>query len=136
MKSSIDLIIATVQILLFLGVPAGIFVAVAVMRHRERSRVLDLVREAAAQERPLSAEVVQALTGRTVRPPGRRDFRRGAVLVAVGVGLALIGLCAGFGVSSTGLRGGAAVALGILALAAMPLCIGAALIVLSRSEGR
>ena len=134
MKSSLDLIIGTVQILLFLGAPAALFYGVAVMRHRERQRVLEVAREAAAGGQPLTPETLQVLAGATPLPAWRRDLRRGVMLVAVGVGLALIGLLAGVGVANSGLSGAVAVGVSIAALGAMPACVGVALILLSRTE--
>lgn len=134
MKSSIDLIIATVQILLFLGAPAALLYGVIVMRHRERQKILEVAREAAAAGHPLTPEALQVLAGATPRPPWRRDLRRGVMLMAIGVGLALIGLLAGIGVASTGMSGAVVTGVAIAALGAMPACIGAALIVLSRTE--
>lgn len=133
MKSSVDLIIATMQILLFLCVPAGLFLAMAVMRHRERQRVLEVIRAAVEAGRPLPAELTEALlTGEPT--PSRPDFRRGVVLIATGAGIAVIGFCAQFAVTATGGSGSVAVGVSIASLGVIPAFIGVALILLSRGE--
>lgn len=120
--------------LLALVLPTGVIVLVLVLRYLARRRLLDLIAEAVQAEKPISPEVLCALNG-TSRSPAERDMRRGALLVALGLGMLLIGVCVGvvLYLSTVG-GGGVAIALG--GLGAMPLSIGAALIWLSRAQPR
>jgi len=106
------------------------------MRYRERMRVLDVVQVAVQGGNPLSPEMVKALPGGGhMFPTPQRDFRLGVLLIACGAAIAAIGLCVFIAVTS---EGGPAVAVGvsIAAAGAIPACIGAALVILSRSEKR
>jgi hypothetical protein len=118
-----------------LVLPTLVIVLVVVLRYQARRRLLDLIAEAVQAEKPISPETLSALTGAS-HGPAERDRRRGAMLVAIGLGLALIGVCAGVALQATALGGGAAAAMALAGLGALPLCIGLALIWLSRSQPR
>lgn len=119
------------QVVLFIGLPTAVIVLVVVLRFRARQRFLDVMREVVMSEKPLTPEVVAALTGLR-GSPAQRDFRRGSLLVATGAGLALIGVFAAVGIQSAGMDGGATTGMILAGLGAMPVCIGAALLFLSR----
>ena len=81
-------------------------------------------------------EMIKALPGGGhMLPTPQRDFRLGVLLIACGVAIAAIGLCVFIAVTS---EGGPAVAIGvsIAAAGAIPGCIGAALVILSRDDKR
>jgi hypothetical protein len=97
-------------------------------RWRERMTLLQLVGTSAEAGRPLSAEAIQALRGGRL-PSASRDLRRGAMLMAFGIGLFLLALCAVF-VFNAGSVGATVIgALGII-----PACIGGAFLFLAYSE--
>ncbi|HEY8574209.1 DUF6249 domain-containing protein [Phenylobacterium sp.] len=121
------------QMLIVLGFPAAIIVLALWFRHRERLRVLQVVEDAAQRQQPLSPELVRALPG-VKAPTANVDLRRGVMLIAVGIALVLIGLCALVGVATSGGQGAIAVGVGIGAVGAIPLCIGIALVFLSRAD--
>lgn len=121
------------QLLIFLGLPTSVIVLVIVLRHRTRQRVLAIIREAIFQDKALTPEVLATLAGDSLKPSAR-DLRRGALLVAFGIGLGLIGACAAFGIEHSRLQGGLATGMVLAGLGAMPLCIGLALILLARAE--
>jgi hypothetical protein len=121
------------QMLIALGLPTAVVVLALYFRHRERLRVLEVVDAAAERQQPLSPELVRALPG-VKTPTSSVDLRRGVLLIAIGAGLVLIGLCALVGVATSGGEGAVAVGVGIAAVGAIPLCIGAALVFLSRAD--
>jgi hypothetical protein len=126
-----------VEILICLIVPAIVFMLSNVLRSRERMRVLQVVLASVQGGSPLSVEMVQALPGgNQVFPTPQRDFRLGVLLIAVGAAIVTIGICTFFAIFSEG--GGPAIAVGvsIAAAGAIPACIGAALIILSRGDKR
>jgi hypothetical protein len=121
------------QLLAFVGVPGGLFALTLVLRSRERLRLLDIVRSTAEQGHPLSADVVGVLRrGRSPVPTPERDYRRGMLLVAIASGIALLGFCVYVFATSFD-QNGLAVGVAVAAFGALPGCVGAALILLSRS---
>jgi hypothetical protein len=126
--------IVAVQMLIVLGIPAAVLVAAARFRHVERMRVLEIANAAAERQQALSPDILRALNG--VRPPplGSADQRRGAFLIAIGAGLALIGLCLLIALASTGTPGAVAAGVAAVGLGAIPFCIGIALLFLSRVD--
>jgi hypothetical protein len=119
----------------FVIVPGSLLALTLVLRSRERMRLLDVVRSTAEQGHPLAADVVRALPrGRRSKAPiPERDYRRGVLLVAVASALALLGFCAYVFASTVMDEGALAVGVAVAAFGAIPGCIGAALIVLSRA---
>lgn len=125
-----------VQILIALIVPGIVFMFSNLIRLRERLRVLDIVHAAALGGNPLTPEMLKALPGGGhLFPTPQRDFRRGVLLIACGAAIVTIGLCIFAVVAS---MDGPAVAVGvsIAAVGAIPGCIGAALVILSRNDKR
>ena len=114
--------------------PTDAIVALALLfRHRERLRVLQVVDSAAERQQPLSPELIRALPGART-PVANVDLRRGVLLIAMGVAIVMIGVCALVGVATSGGSGAVAIGVGVAAVGAIPLCIGIALVILSRAE--
>lgn len=127
--------IEALQMLVGLGVPALVIVLLNWFRSQDRRRLVALVRDEAEAGRSISAETIRALSAGQILATPRRDLRRGAVLVAMGGGLVLIGLCAFVGIaSSEGMSGAVAVGAIFAGVGAIPLCIGAAFLYLSRAD--
>jgi hypothetical protein len=124
------------QMLVAFGVPAAVLIAAARFRHLERMRLLDIANAAAERQAPLSPDVLRALTGQGPTPSGSADLRRGAFLIATGVGLFLIGICLLVGLATTHVPGAVAAGVAAAGVGAIPLCIGVALVLLSRVDGR
>lgn len=114
-------------------VPLGAFAMVAAIvclpilalfKHLERRRMQDVVRTAIEKGQELPSEVVEALT-RDARPVSSsiRDIRTGVIMIAVGVGLAIFGLCVSYEEHDV-----ISPALGV---ASIPTVIGIAYVVLS-----
>jgi hypothetical protein len=122
------------QMFVVFGVPGAVFITSGWLRAQERLRILDVVRALAEQDKPLSAEIIQALPGGVAASTPQRDLRRGVMLIAVGLSFALLGLAAFTGLRSFAVSGAVAAGVGIAAIGAIPLCIGAALIYLSRAD--
>ena len=119
-----------------LAVPAAVLVLSAWFRSQERLRLLDVVRKLAEEDRPLSTEVLQVLPGGQGSVSPQRDLRRGVMLLAIGAGFALLGLLAFVGNLNGTKDFGVSVAIGttVAAVGAIPICVGAALIFLSRTD--
>ena len=86
-------------------IPISLFAMIAAIvivprwfKSLERQKMAETVRVAIENGQPLPPEVIAALTAanRPVRAPGS-DLRRGVTLVAVGLGLAAMGLVIGAG---------------------------------------
>jgi hypothetical protein len=129
-------VIIAVQILIALIVPGLVFVLTAFMRSRERMRLLDVVLATSQSGNPVPAELVRALPGGRDRdiPAPQLDFRRGVLLIAIGLALAAIGLCVYLAVATNGGDGAIAWGVMIAAFGAIPACVGAALVILSRED--
>jgi hypothetical protein len=124
------------QMLIAFAVPAGVLVSAAWFRHLERMRLLEIANAAAERQAPLTADILRALTGQGPPPNGSADLRRGAFLIAIGVGLFIIGVCLLVALATTGVRGAVAAGVAAAGVGAIPLCIGVALVFLSRVDGR
>lgn len=123
------------SIFVALAVPAAVVSVSAWLRSRERLHLLDVVRKLAEENR-LSAEVIQALPGAQADVSPRRDLRRGVMLLAIGISLVVIGVLAFFANLHGAKDFGVSVAIGtiVAALGAIPICVGAALIFLSKAD--
>lgn len=119
-----------------LAVPAAVLVLSAWFRSQERLRLLDVVRKLAEEDRPLSTEVLQVLPGGQGSVSPQRDLRRGVMLLAIGVSLVVIGVLAFFANLHGAKDFGVSIAIGtiVAALGAIPICVGAALIYLSKAD--
>jgi hypothetical protein len=129
-------VIIAVQILIALIVPGLVFVLTAFMRSRERMRLLDVVLQTSQSGKPVSPDLLRALPGGRDRdiPAPQLDFRRGVMLIAIGLALAAIGLCVYLAVATNGGDGAIAWGVMIAAFGAIPACVGAALVILSRED--
>jgi len=118
-----------------LGVPAGLVAALAWFHLIERLRLQELVRALAERQQPLTAEMVRILAGRGFSgPPRERDRRRGVMLASIGVALAVLGLLAFIGLWSSGVDVAVAVGVILAGVGAIPGCVGAGYVILSRDE--
>jgi len=130
-----DLLVATAQILIVVGIPAALILVIARQRHRQRTQTLELVRSALEADRTLPPELVEALAGPS-RAPAERDRRQGVLLLGAGAGLLIVGLLAFLLIEMTGGQGSLPVGVSIAALGAIPACMGVALLILARGGGR
>ena len=115
------------------GTITAIIVGPTYFKSRERREMQATVRAAIDKGQPLPPEVIEALSTEATRnvPSRSRDIRRGIIWLAVGIGMAafsLINELRGFGDdwNDNGNFDG-----GLLGLAAIPVTIGLAFIVLS-----
>jgi hypothetical protein len=129
-------VLIAVQILIALIVPGVVFVITACLRSAERLRLLDVILKTSQGGHPVSPELLRTLPGVRDVPAPQIDFRRGVMLIAVGAALAAIGLCLYFAIASE--HGDGAIAWGVCvgACGAIPTCLGAALVILSREDRR
>lgn len=101
------------------------------LRSREKREMQATLRHAIDKGQELPAEVIEAMTRDVARnlPSRTRDIRRGIIWLAVGVGLAAFGLINDAGWDNDGWEGH--FGNGMLGIAAIPVTIGLAFIVLS-----
>ena len=125
---------AAVMMLIGLGVPASMIVGLSWLRLTERTRVLDVVRAAAEAQQPMSAQAIAALSGTFTAHPRERDRRRGVMLASFGVALAVLGLLAYVGLASASVGGAVAFGVILTGIGAIPGCLGAGYVILSRRE--
>ena len=126
--------IIAVQILIALIVPGLVFIVTASLRSAERLRLLDVILKTSQDGHPVSPELLRSLPGVRDILTSQLDLRRGVMLIAVGLALAAIGLCVYLAVATNGGDGAIAWGVMIAAVGAIPICIGAALVVLSRED--
>ncbi len=116
------------------GTITAIVVGPSYLKSKERREMQATVRAAIDKGQPLPPEVIEALGKEASKniPSRTRDIRRGIIWLAVGVGMAafsLINDLRGFGDDWN--DGGSHFDGGLLGLAAIPITIGLAFIVLS-----
>lgn len=101
------------------------------LKSREKREMQATLRHAIDKGQELPAEVIEAMTRDVARslPSRTRDIRRGIIWLAVGVGLAAFGLINDMGWDNDGWEGH--FGNGMLGVAAIPVTIGLAFIVLS-----
>jgi uncharacterized protein DUF6249 len=118
----------------------GIFMIIAVVvgpiwirsyyRERERAQLHQTLRTAYEKGQAPPPELIEKLTsGAQMQPPpttADSDLRRAVVLIAVGVGLAGLGLCLGYGISLADQVGGWITGGAIAGSGAIPGMIGIA----------
>jgi hypothetical protein len=127
-------VLVAVEILIALIVPGVVFVITACLRSRERLRLLNVIVRMSEGGHPISPELLRSLPGGREMPAPQIDFRRGVMLLAIGVALGAIGICVYLGIASEKADGAVAWGLSVAALGAIPAAIGVALIVLSRED--
>jgi Na+/H+ antiporter NhaD/arsenite permease-like protein len=84
--------------LTFFAMIAAIVIGPRYLKSLERRKMADTLRAAIDKGQPLPPEVINLLTA-DARPPAspQRDLRRGVILVAVALGLVVMGLVVGQG---------------------------------------
>jgi len=117
------------------GTITAIVVGPSYLKSKERREMQATVRAAIDKGQPLPPEVIEALGKEATKntPSRTRDIRRGIIWLAVGIGIAafsLINELRGFGDGWEG-GGGPNFDSGLLGVAAIPVTIGLAFIVLS-----
>jgi hypothetical protein len=109
-------------------------------RAQMRRRVLDMVKEMAGTSSPMSPDLITSLMAplppnRPALPSRQRDIRLGYILIALAVGIALVGLAAFvIAMNTGGTREAPAVGAGVAAVGAIPGCIGIALLLLGLNQ--
>jgi hypothetical protein len=124
--------VSVFQMMIAFGSPVLVIMTAMLLRSRERMRLIALVQAENEAGRPIPPETLIAL-GRRPLSTAQRDLRSGSFLVAMGAGLAILGGLAFVGLASEGVKGAVAVGVIIAAVGAMPLCLGAARVYLSRA---
>lgn len=116
------------------GSITAIVVGPSWLKSRERREMQATVRAAIDKGQPLPPEVIEALGTEASKciPSRSRDIRRGIIWLAVGIGLAAFGLINDLtGNSDSWDHNGPDFGGGLLGIAAIPVTIGLAFIVLS-----
>jgi membrane associated rhomboid family serine protease len=129
------------QMLIVFGAIAGVILLPIYWRAQMRRRVLETVKDMANSGTAMSSELVLSLMGpiqppQPTRPSRDRDLRRGYLLVALAVAIAIVGLAVYSMSYMSGDTDPKYVGIGIGAFAAIPGCIGAAFIMLGLGQKR
>jgi hypothetical protein len=113
------------------GTITAIVVGPTYLKSREKREMQTTLRHAIDKGQELPAEVIDALTKDVSRnlPSKTRDIRRGIIWLAVGIGIAAFGMLTDMGWDHDGWEG--QFGNGMLGVAAIPVTIGLAFIVLS-----
>ena len=113
------------------GTITAIIVGPTYLKSRERREMQETVRRAIDKGQPLPPEVIDAMTKDVTKnlPSRTRDIRRGIIWLAVGVGIAAFSLINSMSWGNDGWDNH--VGDGMLGIAAIPVTIGLAFIVLS-----
>lgn len=124
--------IPVVAIVAFFGTIVAIFFGPTYLRSRERREVQETVRRAIDKGQDMPPEVIDALTKDVQKnlPSRTRDIRRGIIWLAVGIGMVAFSLISTAGWGHHDDWGGN-VDNGLMGLAAIPITIGLAYLVLS-----
>jgi hypothetical protein len=122
---------------------SGIFMIIAVVigpvwiinyfKARDRAQLHETLRVAYEKGQPPPPELIEKLTAGnlpTTPETPDRDLRRAVVLIAVGVGLAGLGVCLGYGISLADQTGGWVTGGSIAGAGAIPGMIGLAYLLL------
>lgn len=117
------------------GSITAIVVGPSWLKSRERREMQATVRAAIDKGQPLPAEVIEALGREATRniPSRSRDIRRGIIWLAVGIGIAAFGIINDLVGNDNGWgdHGGPDFDGSLLGIAAIPVVVGLAFIVLS-----
>lgn len=125
------------QMIVVFGTIGAIILAPIYWRAQMRRRVLETVKELAASGSPMSPDLVVSLMGpmQPNRPSRQRDIRLGYVLIAMTVGIALVGVAAYIIAYNTGgTHEAPAIGAGVAAVGAIPGCIGVAFLLLGLGQ--
>ncbi len=125
--------IPVVAILAVFGSITAIAFGPAYLKSRERREMQATVRAAIDKGQPLPPEVIEALSTEATRniPSRTRDIRRGIIWLAVGIGIAAFSLINDLRGVGDDWHDGPNFDGGLLGIAAIPVTIGLAFIVLS-----
>lgn len=123
--------------LIFFGFLAAVIIVPQVLKSNDRRRMYDTLRTAYERGQPVPPELLDAMTRRGrvaddvadaysahLRPAVDRDLRRGVILLAVGLGLVLVGAAFYAGLYDVG--GAPETFASFAAMGAVPGCIGLA----------
>jgi hypothetical protein len=115
------------------GTITAIVVGPTYLKSKERREMQATVRAAIDKGQPLPPEVIEALSTEASKnvPSRSRDIRRGIIWMAVGIGIAAFSLINEARWTDAGWDNGVQVGGGLLGIAAIPITIGLAFIVLS-----
>ena len=122
--------IPLVAILSVFGTITAIAFGPAYLKSREKREMQATVRHAIDKGQQLPPELIEAMTKdvSSKLPSRTRDIRRGIIWLAVGIGIAAFGFLSELGWDRTEMEN---VANGMLGVAAIPITIGLAFVVLS-----
>jgi hypothetical protein len=114
---------------------AGIIIGPRFMRYRERVHMQEVLKTAYERGQPIPPEIINAMQSSVTTPapiPTREsDLRRGIVLIFAGVGIMVLGLGLGWGITEVGgEEGGYITGASIVGGGAIPALIGVAYLVL------
>jgi hypothetical protein len=116
---------------------AAVILVPKYLRSRERSKLLDTLKVAYEKGQPVPPELIDALQrGATTTPEqtsittAESDLRRAIVLIAVGLGIALLGYGLYYGISYASEEGGAITGAAVAGAGAIPGIIGVAYLLL------
>jgi hypothetical protein len=127
--------IPLVAILSIFGTITAIAFGPSYLKFRERREMQETVRRAIDKGQDLPPEVIEAMTKDVTKnlPSRTRDIRRGIIWVATGVGISAFSLInqASWGRGNWDHEEGLVVSGGLLGVAAIPITIGLAYLVLS-----
>jgi hypothetical protein len=109
----------------FFAMIAAIVVGPALLKSRERREMQSTLRSAIEKGQPLPPDVIDALSRENIKPPvtAARDLRVGVILLAISIGIALMGYLISFEENEAFYP--------VSGVAAIPGMIGLAFIVLS-----
>ena len=138
---NVAMMAGTVQSVIFwlfvLALVLGLALGPRIIRSRERQKLYDVMRVAYERGQPVPPEVLELLTRRDTPPDEgapnvrqSRDLRRAVVLIAVGLGIAGLGLGLGFGLHFASPLAGAIVGGILVGSGAIPGFIGLAYLLL------
>jgi hypothetical protein len=130
--------------LFFWSFVAAVVLVPKYLKSRERTKLLDTLKVAYEKGQPVPPELIEALqrgdSSPDVRPyavtNAERDLRRAVVLIAVGVGIALLGYGLYYGISYSSEEGGAITGAVVAGSGAIPGLIGVAYLLLYLTRGR
>lgn len=121
MNEGILALMTPFALFLLMGVSLWMFLAYSARKNQEVQQTVRLALDKGAE---LTPELIERLGGKTVNP--LKDLRRGTVWIAIAAGLALMGL---FAPDPSGNA-----LMGMLTVAAIPLTIGIAYLVLHHNS--
>jgi hypothetical protein len=114
---------------------AAVVIGPRFMRYRERLHMQEVLKTAYERGQPVPPEIINAMQSSVTTPapiPTREsDLRRGIVLIFTGVGIMVLGLGLGWGITEVGgEEGGYITGASIVGAGAIPALIGVAYLVL------